>query len=80
MERTCAEGRTDAGPSLLKQAARRPDGRYAYGRTLVCLHVMEDRGLLRLEQSRLYLEHPEQKVDLEQAELMRRLRVFLDEE
>ncbi len=80
LERTCAEGRTDAGPSLLKQAARRPDGRYAYGRTLVCLHVMEDRGLLRLEQSRLCLEHPEQKVDLEQAELMRRLRVFLDEE
>ena len=34
--------------SRLKQAAKGPDGRYAYGRTLVCLHVMGDRGLLRI--------------------------------
>ena len=78
LERACAGGGVNAGPSLFKQAARRPDGRWAYGRTLVCFHVMEDRGLLRLEESELYLCRPERKVDLEQAGLMRQLRFFLD--
>ena len=78
LERTCAGGGASAGPSLLKQAARQPDGRWAYGRTLVCFHVMEERGLLRMESSELRLCRPERKVDLEQAELMRQLRVFLD--
>ncbi len=70
----------DAGPSLLRQAARQPDGRVAYGRTLVCLHVMGDRGLIRLEQDRLHLCHPEHKVDLEQAAMMRTLRALIDGE
>ena len=80
LEHSCAGGSVDAGPALLKQAAKRPDGRYAYGRTLVCLHVMGDRGLLRMEASELRLHHPEHKVDLEQAEMMRQLRVFLAED
>ena len=79
LERACAGGGTSAGPSLIKQAARRPDGRWAYGRTLVCFHVMGERGLLRVEGSELYLCRPERKVDLEQAELMRQLRRFLEE-
>ena len=70
----------DAGPSLLRQAARQPDCRVAYGRTLVCLHVMGDRGLIRLEQDRLHLCHPEHKVDLEQAAMMRTLRALIDGE
>ena len=78
LERTCAGGGVSAGPSLLKQAARQPDGRCTYGRTLVCFHVMGDRGLLRIEESQLRLCRPERKVDLEQAELMRQLRSFLD--
>ena len=78
LERTCAGGGASAGPSLLKQAARQPDGRWAYGRTLVCFHVMGERGLLRVEESELRLCRPERKVDLEQAELMRALRGFLD--
>lgn len=77
LERTCAGGGVSASPSLLKQAARQPDGRWAYGRTLVCFHVMGERGLLRMEESELRLCRPEQKVDLEQAELMRQLRRFL---
>ena len=80
LERTCAGGGASAGPALIRQAARRPDGRWAYGRTLVCLHVMEERGLLRMEESELYLCRPERKVDLEQAELMRQLRGFLNGE
>ena len=80
LEHACASGGVDAGPALLKQAAKKPDGRYAYGRTLVCLHVMGDRGLLRMEGAGLCLCRPERKVDLEQAELMRTLRRFLDGE
>ena len=70
----------EAGPSLLRQAARLPDGRCSYGRTLVCLHVMGDRGLIRLEENRLWLCRPQSKVDLEQAALMRQLREFLEED
>lgn len=80
LEHSCAGDGADAGPALLKQAAKRPDGRYAYGRTLVCLHVMGDRGLIQLDSQRLRLCHPAQKVDLEQAAMMRRLRIFLEGE
>ncbi len=80
LERACAGEGAPTGPALLKQAARQPDGRWAYGRTLVCLHVMGDRGLIAVERERLRLCRPEHKVDLEQAELMRQLRIFLDED
>ena len=80
LEHNCVGGWIEAGPSLLRQAARQPDGRWAYGRTLVCLHVMGDRGLIRLERDRLHLCRPESKVDLEQSRLMRQLRLFLQEE
>ncbi len=80
LEHNCVGGWMDAGPALLRQAARQPDGRCTYGRTLVCLHVMEDRGLICLERDQLRLCRPERKVDLEQAAMMRRLRVILDEE
>ena len=79
LEHSCADGWIEAGPSLLRQAARLPDGRCSYGRTLVCLYVMGDRGLIRLEENRLCLSHPQRKVDLEQSELMRRLREFLEQ-
>ena len=79
LEHSAVGGCMDAGPAMLRQAARLPDGRCCYGRTLVCLHVMGDRGLIRLEEDRLLLCHPEHKVDLEAAELMCRLRTFLDD-
>jgi len=78
LERACAGEGADATPTLLKQAAKGPDGRYAYGRTLVCLHVMGDRGLINLERERVCLRRPERKVDLEQAELMQQLRIFIN--
>ena len=80
LEHNCVGGWMEAGPALLRQAARQGDGRCAYGRTLVCLHVMGDRGLIRLERDQLHLCRPENKVDLEQAQLMRRLRAFLEDE
>ena len=80
LEHNAIGGWMDAGPSLLRQAARQPDGRCAYGRTLVCLHVMGDRGLIQMEQDQLHLCRPENKVDLELAAMMRRLRVFLEGE
>ncbi len=80
LEHNAIGGWMDAGPALLRQAARQGDGRTAYGRTLVCLHVMGDRGLIRLEQDRLRLCRPAGKVDLEQAALMRRLRALLEDE
>ena len=80
LEHNCVGGRMEAGPTLLKQAARQPDGRCAYGRTLVCLYVMGDRGLIRVERDQLHLCRPENKVDLEQAAMMRQLRLFLQEE
>ena len=47
-------------------------------RTLVCLDVMDERGLIRVEQStdhlRIDLCQVERKVDLEGSELMKRLR------
>ena len=79
LEHNCTGGWMEAGPALLRQAARLPDGRCSYGRTLVCLYVMGDRGLIRLEEDRLCLSRPQRKVDLEQAALMRRLREFLEE-
>ena len=80
LEHNCVGGWMEAGPSLLRQAARQSDGRWAYGRTLVCLHVMGDRGLIRLERDQLHLCRPENKVDLEQSGLMRRLRALIDGE
>ena len=80
LEHNCVGGWMEAGPSLLRQAARQPDGRCAYGRTLVCLHVMGDRGLIRVEQDQLYLCRPDSKVDLEQASMMQRLRILIEDE
>lgn len=80
LEHSCAGDGVDANSALLRQAARQPDGRCAYGRTLVCLHVMGDRGLIQMESRRLRLCRPEHKVDLEQADMMRRLRLLLEEE
>lgn len=82
LEQACATGQVHAGPSLLKQAAKSICGYHAYGRTLVCLHVMGDQGLIHSEHQQqgdvIYLCRPEHKVDLEQAQLMRQLRAFLE--
>ena len=82
LEQLCAAGPVPVGPALIRQAAKDPSGRCCYGRVLVCLHVMDDRGLIRWErtggQTTVAICRPEQKVDLEQSQLMRRLRAILE--
>ena len=82
LERACASGPIQAGPALLRQAQRSGSGRDCLGRVLVCLHVMDDRGLIQAEWSgqtaTITLCRPERKVDLEEARLMRELRAFLE--
>ena len=82
LERVCAQGPILAGPELFRQAMGDAVDRGAYGRTLVCLHVMDDRGLIQVNWTGLTatvrLSRPEHKVDLEEALLMRQLRAFLE--
>ena len=52
--------------------------REAYTRTMICLEVFHERGLLRLEQStghlRIDLNHVDGKVDLEDSYILKKLR------
>ena len=66
-------------PAQLSRSVARACGRReAYGRTLVCLEVMDELGLIRQERRAgrltIALNAVEGKVDLEQSRLMRRLR------
>lgn len=77
LKRACAAGPAE-GPA--ERLARCACQRHSYARTLVCLRVMDERGLIRVEgteQVQVFLCRPEKKVDLEQSELMKRLRAFL---
>ncbi len=83
LEQSCAAGpATGSMEQLLRQVMKSQPGHSSYGRTLVCLHVMDDRGLIRLElsghQAAIHLRPTGQKVDLEQAQMMKRLRALLD--
>ena len=82
LERSCAEG--PAGTrldQLARQTARGCGTRCSYGRTLVCLYVMEERGLIQTEVSgeevRVRTLPHRDKVDLEQAGMMKLLRSSL---
>ena len=64
---------------LTKSIAKTLHLREAYARTMVCIQVFDERGLIRVEQQtagrlRIGLCRVEGKVDLEQSELLRRLR------
>ena len=83
LEQTCAAGPTVSPVDhLLRQATRGLPSRGSYGKALVCFHVMDDRGLIQIElsgqQATVRLCRPERKVDLEQAQLMKRLRAMLE--
>lgn len=83
LEQNCS-----AGPNcwsldqLIRQADKSAASHSSYGRSLVCFHVMDERGLIDMElsgqQVTVRLCRPESKVDLEQARLMKRLREFLE--
>ena len=83
LEQTCAAGpAVSSVDHLLRQATRGLPGRGSYGKALVCFHVMDDRGLIDIEitgqQATVRLCRPEQKVDLEQAQMMKLLRSLLE--
>ena len=63
---------------LARNVARNCGLREEFMRTQVCLAVFHDRGLIRMEQTADYLRikvrEDGEKVDLEQAQLMQRLR------
>lgn len=79
LQQLCAAGPAQSSlEHLVRQATRCLSGHHSWGKTLVCLHVMDDRGLIQMaveeHQATVQLCAPQEKVDLEQAELMRRLR------
>ncbi len=64
---------------LAKNIAKAHHIREAYARTMVCIQVFDERGLIRVESQstgrmRIDLCQVERKVDLEESALMRRLR------
>ena len=79
LEQLCAAGPAQAPmDQLLRQVTRSFSGHRSYGKALVCLHVMDERGLIQVEvqnqQATVRLCRPREKVDLEQAGMMRQLR------
>ena len=67
---------------LARCVARSAGRRETVMRTLVCLEVFDERGLIRLERVtdhlRIGLTPVEGKVDLEQSAILRRLREMLE--
>ena len=67
---------------LARAVARSAGRRETVMRTLVCLEVFDERGLIRLERVtdrlRIGLTPVEGKVDLEQSAVLRRLREMLE--
>ena len=64
---------------LAKNIAKTFHTREAYARTMVCIRVFDERGLIRVEHQttgrlRIGLCRVDSKVDLEESELLRRLR------
>ena len=79
LEQLCATGPAQAPmDQLLRQVTRSFSGHRSYGKALVCLHVMDERGLIQVavqnQQATVRLCRPREKVDLEQAGMMRQLR------
>ena len=79
LEQLCAAGPAQAPmDQLLRQVTRSFSGHRSYGKALVCLHVLDERGLIQVavqnQQATVRLCRPREKVDLEQAGMMRQLR------
>ena len=84
LERTCASGPMETPVDhLLRQMNRNQNSRCSCGKVLVCLQVMDDRGLIRVKftdrSARVELCPTTGKVDLEQAQLMQLLRMRIEE-
>ena len=84
LEKYCAAGPMSASmDQMLRQINKGQNGSFTYGRAMVCLRVMDDRGLIRVtlsgQDTVVELRNAQQKVDLEQAAMMRLLRSLLEE-
>ena len=71
----------ETAPRLARSVARSAGRRETVMRTLVCLEVFDERGLIRLERAtdhlRIGLTPVEGKVDLERSAILKRLREML---
>ena len=80
LERSCPPGTPSAPLERLVRTATRTASHHSYGRTMVCIQVMDERGLIRVQHnqpcSQVSLTRPAEKVDLEQSKLLRRLRAL----
>lgn len=80
LKRHAAQEPLEAAPAhLTKQIAKVFHTRETYARTMVCIQIFDERGLIRVEQQaagrlRIALRRVDGKVDLEESELLRRLR------
>ena len=72
----------ETAPRLARNIARACGQRETVMRTLVCLEVFDERGLIRLERTTDHLQigltAVDGKVDLEQSVIMRKLRSILE--
>ena len=68
----------ETAPRLCRKIARTFGTRETFTRTMVCLEVFDERGLIRLstqtDHLKISLQPVEGKVDLEQSAILRRLR------
>ena len=68
-------------PRLARSIARSAGRRETVMRTLVCLEVFDERGLIRLERAtdhlHIALNPVERKVNLDESAILRRLREML---
>ncbi len=82
-QHSCSSGPiSDSMDHLIRSALRSVPGTPSYGKALVCLRVMHERGLIRItedsQQLSVSILNPEEKVDLEQSAWMKKLRAFLE--
>ncbi len=82
LEHSCASGSAVSRlDQLVRHGARGHNNHCSYGKTLVCLHVMDERGLIQINVSgetvSVRIQPRQGKVDLEQAEMMKQLRSIL---
>ena len=74
----------DTLPRIARGVARSAGQREIPARTMLCLEVMEERGLISLVQHtgriRITINHVEKKVDLQASEILCRLREALGQE
>ena len=72
----------DTPARIARSVARATRQREVPARTMLCLEVLEERGLIslnrRTDRIQITLRHVEQKVDLESSEIIRRLRAILE--